>query len=221
MSKYKKSEFKRVSWEEYGKILDIIYKKVSAYLKENNIQVDAVIPILRGGAVAGIYLAYRLNQLRILPVQYHYFFGKGKTDLSQILDFPQMKLPKNPTFLLVEGNHCFGLTAQTVVKDLKKEFSGCKIIYVADHLDYSYQKMEGVEVTIYGKLTDETRNISQEDAKRLGIEKNTSYLFPWEKLEEEWATVSGKQFEYQDINEIINASKIKSSMQTKEYFKDK
>lgn len=208
LAKYKKEDFKRVSWEEYGKTLDELFEKVNKYVREKNIKIEAVVPILRGGAFPGTYLAFRLNLLRILPVQYKYFFKNKKIELKCILTLPKADLPKNPVFLLVEQNHCFGLTASTVAKDLREQFPNCRIIYAADHIDYSYQKVDEAEVIFYGKLTNETRVLSEKECQ----EKNTfplSYLFPWENIEEEWTTVQGKQFKYGDVERVLKTSETK------------
>lgn len=68
LAKYKKSDFKKISWKEYGKTLEILFNKVNRYIKKNNIKIDAVVPVFRGGSFPGTYLAFRLNLLRILPV---------------------------------------------------------------------------------------------------------------------------------------------------------
>ena len=208
LAKYKKEDFKRVSWKEYGKTLDELYKKVNKYIKDKNIKIDAVIPILRGGAFPGAYLTFRLNLLRILPVQYKYFFQNKKIKLKCILALPKADLPENPIFLLVEQNHCFGLTASTAAKGLKEQFPSCRVIYAADHMDYSYQKVDETEVIFYGKLTNETRALSKKECKEKKISP-FSYLFPWESLEEEWETVQGKQFEYGDIEAVSKTSETK------------
>lgn len=212
LAKYRKSDFKKVSWGEYGKTFDILYKKVEKYVKANKIKIDAVVPILRGGLFPGAYLAYRFHMLRILPIQYHYHFSKNKIELRKILNLPRKRinLPKRSTFLLVEGNHCFGLTAQTAVKDLKKTFPGCKIIYAADHIDYSYRKIANVDAIFYGKLTNETRALGKKECKKKSIENPLSYLFPWEDLKEEWITVQGKQFKYKDV-ELMQRGDLKAS----------
>lgn len=201
LAKYKKNDFKKLSWEEYGKTLEILYKKLSEYIKKKGVKIDAVVPILRGGAIPGVYLAYKFHVLRILPVQYHYLFTKGKIELRQILGISKKALGflTGPTFLLVEGNHCFGLTASNAVKDIKNIFPGCKIIYVADHMDYSYQKIDNIDAIFYGKLTNETRTLTKKECFKKGVENPLSYLFPWENIEEEWITVQGKQFKYKDF----------------------
>ena len=212
LAKYKKSDFKKVTWEEYGKTLEILFRKVNRYVKKNNIKIDAVVPILRGAAVPAEYLAFNLHLLRILPVQYKYFLSNGKIELK--ISFPKsnIKNKKAPVFLLVENNHCFGITASTAAKDLKKMFSNCKIIYAADHVDYSYQKIDNVEKIFYGKLTNETKALNDKECKVKKIE-NICYLFPWENLDEEMTTVKGEQFAYGDFEDVYKNSKLKVSLE--------
>ncbi|MCK4781482.1 phosphoribosyltransferase [Candidatus Parcubacteria bacterium] len=208
LAKYKKEDFKQVSWEEYGKTLEKLHDKVAGYIKEKDIKIDAVVPILRGAAFPGAYLTFKCGLLRMLPVQYKYLFKNNKIELRCLLSLPKIDLPEKPTFLLVEQNHCFGVTASMAVKDLKEMFPDCKIIYAADHIDYSYQKVEGVEIVFYGKLTNETRDLSKKECEEKGISP-FSYLFPWESIEEEWTTVEGKQFNYRDVEKIFKTSEIK------------
>ena len=214
LAKYKESDFKKVSWEEYGKTLEILFQKVNKYIKKNNIKIDAVVPILRGGSFPGAYLTYQFHLLRILPVQYKYFLSDKKIQLKKIFNFSKLSLKNNrsPIFLLVENNHCFGLTASTAAKDLKKMFPDCKIIYAVDHIDYSYQKVDNVEKTFYGKLTNETKALNNKKCKIKKIE-NICYLFPWENLDEEMTTIKGKQFAYGDLSEVYNNSKSKVDLE--------
>jgi len=209
LAQYKRSDFKRVSWNEYGRTLDSLHQKVAAYVKKNGIKIDAVVPILRGGAFPGAYLTFKLGLLRILPVQYKYFFTKDKIVLKQLLAIPKnARVGSSPVFLLVENNHCFGLTASTAAKDLKRAFPKCRILYAVDHIDYSYQSMKGVEAVFSGKLTNETRKLSPAEAKRKRISP-LSYAFPWESVDEEWVTVKGKQFEYSDTSSASRSGQTK------------
>ena len=200
---YYKKDFKQITWQEYGVLLDQLHKKVSTHVKKHRIIIDAVVPVLRGGMVPALFLGHKLHILKCMPVQYKYFFKGKKIQLKKLFDFPRLAfpLPKKPTFLLVEGNHCFGLTAKTAVKDLKKAFPGCTILYVADFVDYSHQNEVPAEKVFYGKLTNETRGLSEKKAHVLGI-GNELNLYPWEDLEEEWVTVQGKQFPYKDLKNL-------------------
>lgn len=206
---YKKSDFKQMTWQEYNSILIKLTKDVSAYLKSKKINIDAVVPILRGASFPGAYLAYKLNLLTILPVQYKYFFNGKKVELRRMLFLKKNAVKtSSPTFLLVENNHCFGLTAMTAAKDLKKVFPKCKIIYAVDTMDYAYRKRVPAQATFYGIYTNETRALTDKQCRKFGV-KNGSNVFPWESLTEEWTTVSGKQYKYGDVEEAIDNSKIR------------
>ncbi len=211
LAKFKKEDFVKMSWEDYGKILESLGQKVGKYVKENNIKIDAVVPVLRGGMFPGGYLTYKLGLLRVLPVQYKYFFVDGKIELKKILGLPKdgLSLPAKPIFLLVEGNHCYGVTGKSAAKDLKADFPDCKIIYAADTMDYSYQKNEFADAIFYGKLTNETREVAPEECGKLGLE-NISNMFPWEDIKEEWTTVQGKQFGYEDLIKAMENSETKA-----------
>ena len=205
LAKYKKSDFKRVSWNEYGRILDALYARLKRHLEANKVKIDAVVPILRGGAFSGTYLAYRLGMLKVLPVQYKYFYSGGKGPLKRLLSFPKTAIGKrDPTFLLVENNHCFGATAANAAKDLQKAFPGCRIVYAAAYMDYSFRNAVDASVSLHGKYTNETRALTAAQCRAKGIEANTLNLFPWESKEEEWKMVSEKQFEYADLDEVFS-----------------
>lgn len=158
----------------------------------------------------GAYLAFKLNILRMLPIQYKYFFKDKDVELRKLMNFHKedAKLPDNPTLLLVENNHCFGVTAENAAKDLKNMYPNSTIVYAVDHIDYSYQKNDYADAIIHGLLTNETRALTQEECEQHSIE-NISYLFPWEQLEEEWTTVQGKQYDYADLEESRVHSEIK------------
>ena len=210
-SKYTEKDFRRIGWDEYGELMEKILKELQDYISRNNIKIDAVVPILRGGATLGNFLAYKLGIIRILPVQYKYFFtGRGKAELRQLLFTPNSKvIGENPTFLLVEGDQCFGNTVIHAAKDLKTEFPGCNIIHVADILDYSYRDSakEYVNESFYGKYTNHCEELSDEECKKLGIEGAT--IAPWENFKEEIAIMEGKEFEYMDGEKVRKNSKKK------------
>ena len=85
MTSKKKSDIYKLKWNEYFQgELSILANKIVGYVKENNVKIDAVVPILRGGNIPGTYLAYKLNILRITPVQYKYFFKDAVANLVQI-----------------------------------------------------------------------------------------------------------------------------------------
>jgi len=123
----------------------------------------------------------------------------SKIKLKRLLDFPKnIKLPKNPTFLLAEQNMCFGLTATKAAEHLKERYPSCKIILAADSMDYSYQKFDIFDAIFYGTLGNDTKEITEAECKKKGIDSSLS-LFPWESIDEEYTTVQAKQFKYGDL----------------------
>jgi hypoxanthine phosphoribosyltransferase len=209
--KYKKKDFKRLTWDEYFLTMHVLKRKIAFYIKKNRLTIDAVVPILRGGAIPAAFLAYQLGILKIIPVQYKYFYVGKKAELRSILPLNPANLPQNPVILLVEQNHCFGLTAQIAAQDIKQILPAAKILYAADNMDFSYQKNDYADAIFYGMLTNECRQLSPEQAKAKRIYP-FSYIMPWELMQEEWETVNAKQFKYADIkNNSMNCT-VKASI---------
>lgn len=204
LKRYKKENYIVESWEEYQDELNKLTKKVVSYVKENDLVIDAVVPILRGGNIPATFLAYALDVLTILPVQYKYFFLPGKCELRRLQSVNKGQVfSKKPVFLLVEGNHCYGNQAKNAAKDLKSAFPNCRIIYAASNMDYNYQDVVmDAEAQFYGNLTNCCKELSDEQCEELGIEYKRELMFPWEKIDEEWGIVELKQHEYNNLDKI-------------------
>lgn len=210
LKKYKKENYYVQSWHEYQVELETLIKKVTEYVGENKINIDAVVPILRGGNIPATFLAYALNVLTISPVQYKYFFVPGKCELRRLMSINKTLIKKEaPTFLLVEGNHCYGNQAKYAAMDLKKDFPDSTIIYAASNMDYKYQDVvKDASVSFYGKLTNCCKELTDEQCKKLGIEYKKDPIFPWENIEEEWEIVELKQHEYNNAEELRSNSEL-------------
>ncbi len=193
---YKQSEFERVSWEEYGKVLESIAKNIETFLKKNRMHIDTVVPIYRAAGIAGQFFAYRLHNLKILPVQYKYLHQRGKVRLVKLDDSALARIKgRSPTILVVENNHCFGTTSRMALRGIRKKFPKATILYVAIYADYSHRDMPGADYVFYGRLTNETKALLPTEAKKLKLQPGLA-LFPWENIEEEWAAVRLKKFDY-------------------------
>ncbi|PIR62143.1 MAG: hypothetical protein COU66_00080 [Candidatus Pacebacteria bacterium CG10_big_fil_rev_8_21_14_0_10_44_11] len=206
LTRYKRSNYHVQTWEEYVPELNTMSKKVIDYIKKNTITIDAVVPLLRGGNIPATYLAYKLDILRILPVQYKYFFvNKTRCELRKLQGIQKDLIKtKKPNFLLIEGNHCYGNQAKYAAKDLKKDFPDCRIIYGASNIDYRYQDVvEDAEATFYGELTNCCKELTDEECKKLGIQYKKELLFPWETVDEEWEIVELKQHRYNNLDSIM------------------
>ena len=213
MTEKKKSDIYKLEWNEYfEKELSVLAQKILDYVKTNKIKIDAVVPLLRGGNIPGTYLAYKLNILKILPVQYKYFFKENVANLVQIQEVDETLFDKNAelTFLLVEGNHCYGTSAKYAAKGLKEQFPNCKIIYAASNMDYNYQDAvnEYADVSFYGGLNNDCEELSKEECVKLEIDPDKVIIFPWENEDEEWITFGEmKQFPFVDGEETEKKSK--------------
>lgn len=219
----KKEDIYRLGWDEYlEKELDVLLDKVQNYVKENNIKIDAVVPLLRGGNIPGTYLAYKLNILRIAPVQYKYFFKGDVANLVQMQKVNKDIFNKDEelTFLLVEGNHCYGTSAKYAAKGLKEQFPSCKIIYAASNMDYKYKDVvdEFAEVSLFGRYNNDCEEMGEEECLKLGIDFEKVNIFPWEDADEEWITFGEfKQFPFKDVKEAEANSKLCEAIDLSEF----
>ena len=207
----KRQQITKMKWDDYfDNELKILGDKVEGYVKKNNIKIDAVVPLLRGGNIPGTYLAYRLNVLKILPVQYKYFFENNLAELRQIQKVNDSIFQKDAkiTILLVEGNHCFGTSASYAAKGLKRQFPNCKIIYAASNMDYHYQNaVKDAKICFYGRLQNDCEEGSEEECKKLGLRYKQYEIFPWENINEELTTMKMEQYLFSDTIEAKNNSK--------------
>jgi hypothetical protein len=197
---YKKSELVKVTWSNFNKYTEKIYTEVQKYLKDNNLEVNIVAPILRGGGILGIQLALKFKVIRILPYQYKYLHKNNNTEIIKVYTSNFKNLVKfnnkKPVILVVEGNHSTGTIAKQVVSDIKKEFPNSRILYVSLAKDYAYKDVVDVDFDSYGFLTNENRKLSKSECYKLKIKQNKVYIFPWESFEEELAGLNQTEFKY-------------------------
>jgi hypoxanthine phosphoribosyltransferase len=191
--KYKRSDFRDISWEAYGDILESLHKKVKAYVNKEHIKIDMVVPILRGGSFPGTFLAYKFSLLRICPIQFKYISKEGKLQLIKINTIDAKKDVR--VVLVVENNHCYGGTAKRVIKEVQRKLPNAKILYAAAFMDASNIAVEGVDKVFYAALTNETGALSKAEMKRKSIDGRFT-LFPWENIAEELAVMNGVDYVY-------------------------
>jgi hypothetical protein len=202
------------TWEEHGGTFKKVSDDLRQYVHENKLKVSAVIPIFRGAGILGTYLAYQLSVLRILPVQYKYFFPKkGLAELHQLLFTPSKKLlGDNPVLVLVEGDYCYGNTSIQAAKDLKAAFPNCKILFATDLADYTYRDAikPYVDAVFIGRYTNHCEELDVAKCKELNIEPGSRAV--WENPEEEDAIPKCEQFQYSDLEDVKNNSEKKFEM---------
>jgi len=204
---YKKEDLVKLSWEDFEKYALKIKNEVENYLNKKKIKIDVIVPILRGGGILALKLAFEFRVIRILPYQYKYFHRKKNTELKKLYDSKFSHLinfkKKNPIIVVVEGNHSSGRIANMVVSDIKKQLPDSKVIYVSLAKDYFYKdSVKNIDFTTCGYYTNENRKLSKEACKKIGINFENVYLFPWESYEEELAMLNNTNFEYENQKEF-------------------
>ena len=113
-----KEDFEIMNWEEYfNDELKVLGDKVEKYVKDNDVEISAVVPILRGGNIPSIYLAYRLKILKITPVQYKYFFVEDKAELRQIQKVNEELFDKDDNLDMVLMGNLYGSEVETPRND--------------------------------------------------------------------------------------------------------
>lgn len=199
IEQYSEDEFVQLTWEQYGVVLDKLRDKIFAYVSDHQITFDVIVPILRGGGVLGTYLAGQLKVLRVVPVQYKYFIEGKHVYLKRLLDFPKdLALKSDANILIAENCYCFGGTTKAVVEEMHTKFPQAKIFVAADRMDYTFQTIEGVEQVFYGELNNDTKKLTDDECKKLGVDP-TQYYYPWETIDEEIAACQLKQYKYSDL----------------------
>ena len=96
-------------------------------------------------------------------------------------------IDSNECILLVEGNHVTGKTANIAVDMIRKKFGdNVKIIYVSLTRDYTYRNsVNNVCFTTWAMTTNEMKELSEDECKKLNINYNLVSVYPWENIEEE------------------------------------
>lgn len=180
-----KSDFILMSWEEYQTHIHSLTVDLNAFLKTENIIIDFVVPILRGGGVPAISLAYQLNIFKMYPVQLKHDY---KTHSIHILNnsFEILETSsQSPTILLVDGYHATGKSTYIVYDIIKKVFPFSKIIYVTLGRDVGHlTNQRDFLFTCHAFFSNECDVIPKKQSEEEGV--LTKYtLFPWEVLEDE------------------------------------
>ena len=187
--KYTEKDLDFISWDRIDKFVEKIHKDVSDYISKNNLSIKYIAPILRGGGVPAIMLSHMFNVVDMLPIQLKYDSNQNdvkiKIDLSGYKNLD--KVSDNQAILLVEGNHCTGKTANMAVDIIRKTFGDkIKIIYVSLTRDYAYRNsVKDVSFTTWAMTTNETKNLTEEECKKLNINYYLISVYPWENAKEE------------------------------------
>ncbi len=65
------------------KHIDKLCENLSNFVKHNGIKIDYICPIFRNGAIPAVYISYRLNIVKFLPIQVkHIAYKNGENKID-------------------------------------------------------------------------------------------------------------------------------------------
>ena len=80
-------EYKRMSHEEFINYIDKLSNNLEKYIKENNLKIDFICPVLRSGAIPAVYISNKLNIVKFLPMQVkHVKYNNGESKTEMLLN---------------------------------------------------------------------------------------------------------------------------------------
>lgn len=169
--------------------MDLLCKQIEDYCSSTQTVFDAVVPVLRSGAIPGIILAVKLKVLRILPLQLKYKYETGKLD--QLLELQQVKLPKKAKLLICENYTYSANTAQAAIKISHAKYPDAKLYYatVAKVVYGGDDELPFIKRYFYGVLTNEMFKLIDGQAATKQIRQKIT-IFPWEDTDAELVDIN-------------------------------
>lgn len=180
------NNYKPMSHEEFVQHIDKICCRLSKYIKDNEIKVDYICPILRSGAVPAVYIANKLNIVKFLPIQVKHVAYKNGDNKIELLFNPMNSVEikkKEPVFLIVEALQSTGTSVEICINEIKNKYNDAKILYVCLAKEYGSKNFKNI--TIYEDFEfyyNENNKFTKEECEKLNIEYFNP-VFPWEELE--------------------------------------
>lgn len=185
---YTEKDLDLISWERIDEFIGKIYKDVHNYILENNLKIKYIIPIMRGGGIPAVIFSHLFNVIDMLPIQLKHNSETNNIGEKIGLEYIEnSSIKKNECILLVEGNHVTGKTANIAVDLIRQKFGNdVKIIYVSLTRDYTYRNsVNNVCYTTWAMTTNETKELSEDECKKLNINYSLVSVYPWENIREE------------------------------------
>lgn len=186
--KVTEQDFFQMTWEEFECHAKRIATDISTFCEAQNINIDFVCPIIRGGSILATYLSHHLGVIPCIGIQLK---NLNSGDIKHIYEgfscFPKQKRTEHEyTVLLVEGNHCSGRTALMACQLLHQYFPNIKIIYASLARDYAHKDI------VSNVIFSTTGYYSNESNAKYSPEFMTKHrimekyvVFPWELIQEE------------------------------------
>lgn len=173
---YTASDFNPMSWAEFGEILSSLTERVVALNKTLKTPIDAIVPVLRSGAIPGYPVSIATGIKKIAPIS----VVRGTPSLSA-----------DATTLLATAHHALlcevsvvtGKTAKNLSAALAKEIPSLQLSLLAVTWDFkTEEKIQHISNILIGTKTDERHRASQDEITALALRRGVP-LMPWEDLD--------------------------------------
>lgn len=183
----KEENYRIIPHDELLGYINKLCDRLKDYIEKNNLKIDYICPVLRGGGVPAVYISHKLNIVKFAPFQVKHVAYNNGVDKCEILFSPldSIKLKKEkPVFLVVECMHSTGTSAEKCISEIKNKYKDSIIIYVSVAKAYGYKGFS--DVTAYEDFgfyyNRKNKEYSKEECEKLGIEYFVP-LFPWENFD--------------------------------------
>lgn len=192
--KYTLRDVNQMSYYEFEQIMQTLVSTI----QDSGIKFEAVVPVLRTGAIPATIIAYKLNIINMLPIQvkYDYTINKPNQLLPLVLPLDN-KLITPANILVVEANTHSGTSAEMVHTIVKNSLPTAHIHYAT--VTRAFKKIPN-DLPMYknyfwGVMTNEAFEADSYIQEKLNLRPNI-VVFPWEDAEAE----------LKDINSVLQNS---------------
>lgn len=182
-----KERLKLMDHNKFVECTNALANSIEKFLNDNNLKIDYVVPVLRSGAVPGVYIANKLNIVKFAPIQVkHIKYNSGEEKVEMLYSpFKTAKITKKePVFLIVEGTQFSGTSIELCINEIYKQFPKAKILYVCITKYYGSKSFADKVLFEKAAIISEWVNLSEEECKKNGIESHAP-VYPWEIIENE------------------------------------
>lgn len=145
------------------KIVKKLTKNIIDYIKENNIEIDTLVPVIRGGMPLALLISANIKNLNTASIQIKRSLTNetnAEFGEASLLGITNIEAIKGKNILVTEDTVDHGKTLDCVIQELKKYHP--KNIYIATLYNFNKDKYKDI---ICGKY----------------MQKQQWIIFPWEE----------------------------------------
>ena len=158
-----------ISHSKFKKYASKLSKEIAKYIAENNLRIDYVVPVFRGGAVPAVYIANELNLIKFAPIQMKKIKQNGKYDRILLLNsLKDLDREKNLNLLVVDDTVGAGDTLHTIVDEIRETLPKATILFACIFLRDGTDLPENIQASFFGS----------------SMAREKVFVYPWEIKEQ-------------------------------------